>query len=49
MFYAQFEMRGDIPFDAVIPNKETQEAMDEGEDSTKLKKYASFKNLRDEV
>jgi DNA-damage-inducible protein J len=49
MFYAQVEMRGDIPFDAVIPNKETQEAMDEGEDPTKLKKYASFKNLRDEV
>ena len=49
MFYAQVEMRGGIPFDVVIPNKETQEAMDEGEDSTKLKKYASFKNLRDEV
>ena len=49
MFYAQVEMQGGIPFDVVIPNQETQEAMDEGEDSTKLKKYASFKNLRDEV
>jgi DNA-damage-inducible protein J len=49
MFYAQVEMRAGIPFDVVIPNKETQEAMEEGEASTKLKQYASFKNLRDEV
>jgi DNA-damage-inducible protein J len=35
MFYAQVEMRGDIPFDVVIPNQETQEAMDKGDDPTK--------------
>jgi hypothetical protein len=49
MFYAQVGMRGGPSFDVVIPNKETQEAMEEGEDSTKLKQYASFKSLRDEV
>jgi DNA-damage-inducible protein J len=49
MFYAQVEMRGGIPFDVVIPNKETQEAMEEGEDPAALKKYSSFKALRDEV
>jgi hypothetical protein len=38
MFYAQVEMRDGIPFDVVIPNKETQEVMAEGEDSTTLKK-----------
>jgi antitoxin component of RelBE/YafQ-DinJ toxin-antitoxin module len=49
MFYAQVEMRGGIPFDVVIPNEETQRAIDEGEDPAALKKQASFKALRDEV
>jgi antitoxin component of RelBE/YafQ-DinJ toxin-antitoxin module len=48
MFYAQVEMRDGIPFDVVIPNKETQEVMAEGEYSPTLKKI-SFKALRGEV
>jgi antitoxin component of RelBE/YafQ-DinJ toxin-antitoxin module len=42
-------MRGRIPFDVVIPNEETQGAMDQGEDPVALKKYASVKALRDKV
>jgi antitoxin component of RelBE/YafQ-DinJ toxin-antitoxin module len=47
--YAQVEMRCGIPFDVVIPNEETQGAMDEGEDPAAFKKNASVKAIRDEV
>lgn len=49
MFYAQVDLRGGIPFEVTIPNDVTLAAMDEAENTKGLKKYSSFKDLRNEV
>ena len=46
MFYAQVKMRGGIPFEVVIPNQDTLDAMKEVEQSNDLEKFDSFKDLR---
>lgn len=46
MFYAQVKMRGGIPFDIVIPNQDTLDAMKEAKQFDNLEKFDSFKDLR---
>ena len=49
MFYYQVRLHGGIPFDVRIPNQETLDAMAESENPDTLKKYGSFKQLRDDI
>ena len=49
MFYYQVRLHGGIPFDVRIPNQETLDAMAESETPDTLKKYGSFKQLRDDI
>ncbi len=47
MFYAQVNLHQGLPFDLKIPNKETIEAMKEGEnDSGNLQTYERFSDVR---
>lgn len=49
MFYSQIKLRQGLPFDARIPNAETQEAMSEAQSGKKLKKYASAKEMFEDL
>lgn len=49
MFYSQIKLRQGLPFDARIPNAETLEAMVEAQSGKKLKKYASAKEMFEDL
>lgn len=49
MFYSQIKLRQGLPFEATIPNKETLEAIDEARAGKKLKRYASAKEMFEEL
>ena len=49
MFYAQVKMRGGIPFEVVVPNKDTLDAMKETNQLEQLDEYTSFGDLRKEL
>ena len=49
LFLKQVELHNGLPFSVSIPNKETVAAMMETEDVTTLKRYRSFRELREQV
>ena len=49
LFLKQVELHNGLPFPVSIPNKETVAAMMETEDATTLKRYRSFRELREQV
>jgi DNA-damage-inducible protein J len=49
LFLKQVELHKGLPFPVSIPNKETIAAMMETEDATALKRYRSFRELRDQL
>jgi DNA-damage-inducible protein J len=49
LFLKQVELHKGLPFPVSIPNKETIAAMTETEDATALKRYRSFRELRDQL
>ena len=49
LFLKQVELHNGLPFSVSIPNKETVAAMMETEDPTTLKRYRSFRELREQV
>jgi len=49
LFLKQVELHKGLPFPVSIPNKETVAAMMEAEDATALKRYRSFRELREQV
>jgi DNA-damage-inducible protein J len=49
LFLKQVELHNGLPFPVSIPNKETIAAMMESEDATALKRYRSFRELRERV
>ncbi|MBI1389251.1 MAG: type II toxin-antitoxin system RelB/DinJ family antitoxin [bacterium] len=46
MFYAQVNLHQGMPFGVKIPNRETIEAMKEGESSETLQSFRRFSDLR---
>ena len=49
LFLKEVELHNGLPFPVSIPNKETVAAMMETEDATTLKRYRSFRELREQV
>jgi len=49
LFLKQVELHKGLPFRVSIPNEETVAAMMEAEDTTALKGYRSFRELREQV
>ena len=49
LFYSQVKLRGGLPFEVVIPNDATIEAMEELEHPEDLPRYASFRDIRQEL
>ena len=49
MFYSQIKLRQGLPFEARIPNAQTREAMAEARSGKKLKKYASAKEMFEDL
>ena len=49
LFLKQVELHKGLPFRVSIPNEETVAAMMEAEDATALKRYRSFRELREQV
>ena len=49
MFYSQIKLHQGLPFDARIPNQETREAIEEAHTGKKLKKYASAKEMFEDL
>jgi DNA-damage-inducible protein J len=49
LFLKQVELHKGLPFRVSIPNEETIAAMMEAEDATALKRYRSFRELREQV
>ena len=49
LFLKQVELHKGLPFPVSIPNAETVAAMRETEDATALKRYRSFRELREQV
>lgn len=48
LFYSQVEMNGGLPFPVKLPNTETMDAMEESENSSDLRRYATFSDIRKE-
>jgi DNA-damage-inducible protein J len=49
LFLKQVELHKGLPFRVSIPNKETVAALMEAEDATALKRYRSFRELREQI
>ena len=49
LFLKQVELHKGLPFRVSIPNEETIAAMMEADDATELKRYRSFRELREQV
>lgn len=49
LFLKQVELHKGLPFPVLIPNEETVAAMMESNDATALKRYRSFRQLRDQI
>ena len=49
LFLKQVELHNGLPFPVSIPNKETIAAMMETEDVAALKRYRSFREVREQV
>ena len=49
LFLRQVELHGGLPFSVSIPNAETIAAMREANNPSKLKRYSSFRELREEA
>ena len=49
LFLKQVELHKGLPFPVAIPNKETVAAMMETNDSAALKRYRSFRELRERL
>jgi len=49
MFYSQIKLRQGLPFDARIPNVETRDAIKDARAGKKLKKYASAKEMFEDL
>jgi DNA-damage-inducible protein J len=49
LFLKQVELHNGLPFPVSIPNKETVAAMMETEDVAALKRYRSFREVREQV
>ena len=49
LFLKQVELHNGLPFPVSIPNKETVAAMMEAKDANSLKRYRSFRELREQV
>jgi DNA-damage-inducible protein J len=49
LFLKQVQLHKGLPFPLSIPNEETVAAMKETNDATALKRYSSFRQLRDRV
>jgi len=49
LFLKQVELHRGLPFPVAIPNPETVEAMKEANDTSALRRYKSFRELRDRL
>ena len=49
LFLKQVELHKGLPFPVSIPNEETVKAMMETNDATALKRYRSFRELREQI
>lgn len=49
LFLKQVEMYNGLPFPVLIPNEETVSAMREADDPAALRRYGSFRELRDRI
>jgi DNA-damage-inducible protein J len=49
LFLKQVELHKGLPFPVLIPNEETVAAMMESNDATALKRYRSFRQLREQI
>jgi DNA-damage-inducible protein J len=49
LFLKQVELHEGLPFSIAIPNKETVAAMMEANDPAALKRYRSFRELREKI
>lgn len=49
LFLKQVELHRGLPFPVSIPNKETEAAMREADNPAKLKRYRSFRELREQL
>ena len=49
LFLTQVELHKGLPFPVSIPNEETVKAMMETNDATALKRYRSFRELREQI
>lgn len=49
LFLKQVELHKGLPFQVVVPNQETVAAMKEANDSTALRRYGSFRELRERI
>lgn len=49
MFLKQVELHRGLPFPVSIPNEETVAAMLESNDAAALKRYRSFRDLREQI
>ena len=49
LFLKQVEMYKGLPFPVLIPNEETVSAMREADDLAALRRYGSFRELRDRI
>ena len=49
LFLTQVELHNGLPFPVSIPNKETIAAMKKANDTAALKRYVSFRELRERI
>ena len=49
IFYSQVKLRSGIPFDVVVPNQMTLDAIDEARYPEQLERYPNFKALRKDL
>lgn len=49
LFLKQVELHRGLPFPVAVPNKTTIDAMQEANDAAALKRYGSFRELRDRL
>lgn len=49
LFLKQVELHNGLPFPVAIPNRETLEAMAEAQNPAALKRYRSFREMREKL
>ena len=49
LFLRQVELQGGLPFPVLIPNQETRAAMAEAGNPATLKRYRSFREIRNQL